>query len=252
VEGWATTRSGNWRSAPGSARRRCVTTRGPASSSRRPAPPPATASTTTTCWPGWRSSPGRNSSAARLEVADLVAVWDGQQCGRAATLPPAAHRRAPHGATPHRRAVRVRRPAANGGQAARWGAGRWALRRGLCLRHRNRRSLRRGGVGDAGRQAGRRSDRLHARAGRDAGPARRLEHRVGSCPARIAAPSGSLRIEFGHDVDLGELARLVAAEQHCCAFLSFAVTVDDRGAALEVRAPEAAAGIVAELFGQPA
>jgi DNA-binding transcriptional MerR regulator len=70
--------------------------------------------------------------------------------------------------------------------------------------------------------------------------------------ARIATADGGLRIEFGDDVDLGELARLVAAEQRCCAFFSFALTVDDRGTGLEVRAPEGAAGIVAELFGQTA
>ncbi len=59
-----------------------------------------------------------------------------------------------------------------------------------------------------------------------------------------------MRIEFGHDVDVSELARLIEAEQHCCAFFSFAITVDHRGVAMEVRAPGDAASIVAELFGQ--
>ncbi|MGH9272766.1 MAG: MerR family transcriptional regulator [Ilumatobacteraceae bacterium] len=70
--------------------------------------------------------------------------------------------------------------------------------------------------------------------------------------ARIVTENGALRIEFGDDVDPGELARLVVAEQHCCAFFSFALTVDQRGTALEVRAPEGAAAIVAELFGRAA
>jgi DNA-binding transcriptional MerR regulator len=75
---------------------------------------------------------------------------------------------------------------------------------------------------------------------------------LGRAEARIATADGGLRLEFGADVDLGEVARLVAAEQHCCAFFSFAITVDDRGSALEVRAPDDAAGMVAELFGHAA
>jgi DNA-binding transcriptional MerR regulator len=70
--------------------------------------------------------------------------------------------------------------------------------------------------------------------------------------ARIAIPDGGLRIEFDHDLDLGQMASLVAAEQRCCAFFSFSLMVDNRGIALEVRAPEGADGIIAELFGQPA
>jgi len=69
---------------------------------------------------------------------------------------------------------------------------------------------------------------------------------------RFALDDGGLRIEFTANVDVGELARLIAAEQHCCAFFSFALTVDQRGTALEVRAPAGTAEIVAELFGRPA
>jgi MerR family transcriptional regulator, copper efflux regulator len=75
---------------------------------------------------------------------------------------------------------------------------------------------------------------------------------LGQVRARIATVDGGLRLEFGDDVEVGALAGLVAAEQHCCAFLSFALTVDDRGTGLEVRAPEGAAGIVADLFGRVA
>jgi DNA-binding transcriptional MerR regulator len=69
--------------------------------------------------------------------------------------------------------------------------------------------------------------------------------------ARTTTPEGALRVAFDDDIDLGELAGLVAAEQHCCAFFSFAITVDGRGVALEVRAPEGASEIVFSLFGQP-
>jgi DNA-binding transcriptional MerR regulator len=75
---------------------------------------------------------------------------------------------------------------------------------------------------------------------------------LGRAKTRVATADGGLRIEFGDDVDLGDLARLIAAEQHCCAFFAFALTVDERGQALEVRAPEGAGGIVAELFGRAA
>ncbi len=64
--------------------------------------------------------------------------------------------------------------------------------------------------------------------------------------------AGGVRIEFGPDVDLGELGRLVGAEQRCCSFFSFTLTVDAAATALEVRAPELAAGIVADLFGAAA
>lgn len=70
--------------------------------------------------------------------------------------------------------------------------------------------------------------------------------------ARRSTGDGALRIEFGDDVDLAELARLIAAEQACCAFFAFALTIDHRGTALEVSAPDDAAGIVTELFGPPA
>ena len=70
--------------------------------------------------------------------------------------------------------------------------------------------------------------------------------------SRGTADDGALRVEFGDDLSLGELARLVTAEQQCCAFFSFSITVDHRGVALEVRAPDDAEDVVASLFGQPA
>jgi len=67
--------------------------------------------------------------------------------------------------------------------------------------------------------------------------------------SRTPAGDGSLRLEFDDGVDVGELARLVAAEQQCCGFFSFALTVDPRGIGLEVAAPIDAGEIVAALFG---
>lgn len=70
--------------------------------------------------------------------------------------------------------------------------------------------------------------------------------------ARTITADGALRLELDDDLDLGELTRLVAAEQHCCAFFSFAITVDASGIGLEVRAPEGATAVVTSLFGPPA
>jgi hypothetical protein len=64
---------------------------------------------------------------------------------------------------------------------------------------------------------------------------------------RIGLHSG-VRVEFSADVPLGELARLVAAEQDCCQFLTFAITVDARGIALEMTAPADALSLIESLF----
>lgn len=58
-----------------------------------------------------------------------------------------------------------------------------------------------------------------------------------------------LRLSFDQQLELPELARLVAAEQTCCSFFGFAITVDHRGTALEVRAPADAAELLDGLFG---
>jgi MerR family transcriptional regulator, copper efflux regulator len=64
---------------------------------------------------------------------------------------------------------------------------------------------------------------------------------------RSALPGG-LRLTFSAETPMTELVRLVAAEQACCQFFEFAITVDQRGLALEVRAPEDASEIVNRLF----
>lgn len=66
---------------------------------------------------------------------------------------------------------------------------------------------------------------------------------------RSRTDEGSLRVDFDGGVDLVELARLVEAEQRCCAFFAFAITVDQRGVGLEVRTPEGADDLARALFG---
>lgn len=61
----------------------------------------------------------------------------------------------------------------------------------------------------------------------------------------------TLRLSFADGVEVAALAGLVAAEQRCCSFFRFAITVDERGVGLEVGAPADAASITAGLFGDP-
>ena len=63
---------------------------------------------------------------------------------------------------------------------------------------------------------------------------------------------GGVRSVFAPSVPITDLMKLVAAEQDCCQFFRFAITVDTRGVALEVRAPEDAVSIVESMFGVPA
>lgn len=69
---------------------------------------------------------------------------------------------------------------------------------------------------------------------------------------RARTADGGLRLTLDQDVPLDELTRLAVAEQGCCAFFAFALTVDDRGVALEVRAPDDATDIVTAVFGDAA
>lgn len=64
-----------------------------------------------------------------------------------------------------------------------------------------------------------------------------------------AAIDGGIRLTFKPDADLAEVTRLSRAEWACCSFFSFSITVDARGTALEVRAPEAACELLASVFG---
>jgi MerR family transcriptional regulator, copper efflux regulator len=49
--------------------------------------------------------------------------------------------------------------------------------------------------------------------------------------------AGGIRFDLDAGTPLDRLAELMRAEQACCSFFAFALTVDGRGAALEVRGP---------------
>lgn len=66
--------------------------------------------------------------------------------------------------------------------------------------------------------------------------------------ARVPLDDG-LRLEFGPNTDVTEIARLAAAEQGCCRFFSFALVFDRRGIALEVHAPPDGQAVLSALFG---
>lgn len=59
---------------------------------------------------------------------------------------------------------------------------------------------------------------------------------------------GGTRLQLDADTPLDQLALLVGAEQGCCSFFAFAITVDSRGPALEVRAPAEGQAMVDSLF----
>lgn len=66
------------------------------------------------------------------------------------------------------------------------------------------------------------------------------------------AIDGGVRLQFDSSAPMEQLARLAGAEQDCCGFFAFAITVDSRGVGLEVRAPAEAQSLVASLFGAAA
>ena len=60
---------------------------------------------------------------------------------------------------------------------------------------------------------------------------------------------GGLRLDLDDTTPLDGLAQLMKAEQTCCAFFAFSLTVDSRGVALEVRAPAEGLAVVDALLG---
>ena len=58
-----------------------------------------------------------------------------------------------------------------------------------------------------------------------------------------------VRLAFDPATPPDRIATLAAAEQDCCRFFRFALTVDQRGIALEVRAPADGQDVVTALFG---
>ncbi|MEU2406547.1 heavy metal-responsive transcriptional regulator [Streptomyces rubiginosohelvolus] len=72
---------------------------------------------------------------------------------------------------------------------------------------------------------------------------------VGKAEEREEIPDG-VRLSFPSGAELaGEVAALAAAEQGCCAFFDFRLHLTPTALQLEVRAPESAAGMLADLFG---
>ncbi|MCF3132209.1 heavy metal-responsive transcriptional regulator [Streptomyces olivochromogenes] len=72
---------------------------------------------------------------------------------------------------------------------------------------------------------------------------------VGKAEDHEKIPDG-VRLTFPAGAELaGELATLAAAEQCCCAFFDFTLHLTPTALQLEVRAPEPAAGMLADLFG---
>ena len=65
---------------------------------------------------------------------------------------------------------------------------------------------------------------------------------------RVPVEDG-LRLTLSERADLAEVGRLLVAEHGCCSFLRFALTMDDRGVAIEIGAPGDARDLVVELFG---
>ena len=188
------------------------------------------------------------------QAARLLAGGDhrpGRHLGRAALragaapLPRPGHRQDPRRRDPGRRADARsprscgRRPSSSPANRSTGRAARTAPASPATPRRRA--SNGDGHVGSQARHgAGRGPDRLHPGARRDARPARRVGQRAGRRDAPRRRSSGGLRIEFGPDVDLGELGRLVGAEQHCCAFFQFTLTVDADG--IGARGPGPGAG----------
>jgi MerR family copper efflux transcriptional regulator len=82
-----------------------------------------------------------------------------------------------------------------------------------------------------------------------------LEGRIAEWQAILATVAaretldGGIRLTLGAETNLAEVTRLARAEWGCCSFFAFAITVDDRGVALEVRAPADARELLTSVFG---
>jgi len=72
-------------------------------------------------------------------------------------------------------------------------------------------------------------------------------HVVGRTPI-----DGGIRLELDPAAPLDQLALLMRAEQGCCSFFAFSLTVDQRGVALEVGGPAEGLAILDALFGDAA
>lgn len=62
-------------------------------------------------------------------------------------------------------------------------------------------------------------------------------HRVLDDTTARTPLDGGVHLAFAATIDVQELTRLVVAEQDCCRFFDFAITVDGRGVGLDIRGP---------------
>lgn len=62
-------------------------------------------------------------------------------------------------------------------------------------------------------------------------------HRVLAGTMARTPLDGGAHLALAATIDVQELTRLVVAEQDCCRFFAFAITVDDRGVGLDIRGP---------------
>jgi MerR family transcriptional regulator, copper efflux regulator len=74
---------------------------------------------------------------------------------------------------------------------------------------------------------------------------------LGDVSGRLPLPGG-VRLELRDRAAVADLATLVEAEQTCCPFFAFAITLDQRGLALEVTAPTDGQDLLATVFGDKA
>src|SRR5581483_7763853 len=170
---------------------------------------------------------------------------------RSAPLPRAGHRQAHRRSPPDRRAAGLHRSARRRRRPPGRPRHRRPVRTRLRLHHRRRvrrAASTRGAHGQADTEP-----RVACTLTADAATTRIEEWQalLRHARRRATTAAGGTRIELDQDADIAELTRLVAAEQHCCSFFGFAITVDDRGLALEIEAPDNATELVSAVFGAP-
>jgi DNA-binding transcriptional MerR regulator len=86
-------------------------------------------------------------------------------------------------------------------------------------------------------------------------PADRIDTRIVEWQERLSQTvdrrsiDGGVRLWFAPDVDVAELAALAAAEQRCCPFFTFGLTIGEEGVALDVTGPPDAQPVIEALVG---
>lgn len=72
---------------------------------------------------------------------------------------------------------------------------------------------------------------------------------MAACATTRVDIAGGTRLTFGRDIDLDALTELVVAEQDCCRFLTFALTISYEVVALDITCPPDARPIIDALVG---